>query len=157
MGCLVFLSAGKKSLEDGRRSDSHRLAYEEVCVTVASGMLFSFGISPSQFFPSLTFLEGFFPIGCAGRMPKINNFFSWLTSVKLLDPLHASCTCLVQIVCTLCALSLVAVLTQLLHANVRLTARVVTIQNQALPHMQYTYVIQQPKQIGMGHNDSGQA
>ena len=48
MECVVFLSAGKKSPEDGRKSDSHRLAYEKLCV--ASGVLFSFGLSPSQFF-----------------------------------------------------------------------------------------------------------
>ena len=46
MRCLVFLSAGKKSLEDGKRSNSHHLAYEKLCA--ASGV-FSFGFSLTIF------------------------------------------------------------------------------------------------------------
>ena len=47
-------------------------------------------------------------------MPKIIFFFSWLILVESLDLMNASCTGLVHIVWTLCTLSSVAALTQLL-------------------------------------------
>ena len=105
------MQAWKKSLADGRRSNNHQLAYEEI--RVASSVLFSFVylFFLTIVFSSLRFGRVGFYHGCAGHMPKINY---WLTTVKLLDPLHASCTGVVQTVCILCTSSLVAALTQLL-------------------------------------------
>ena len=76
------------------------------------GVIFIWLFSSQNFFPT----EVFFKIthGCAGHMPKID-FFIWLTPLQLVDPMHACCTHLVHIVCTLWTLSLVAALTQLLH------------------------------------------
>ena len=82
---------------------------------VASGVLFSFGFFPSQFFLTEVFFF-FFSHGCAGHMPKINYFSVGSPQlVHLLDPIYAGWTRLVHVVCTLCTLSLVAALTKLLH------------------------------------------
>ena len=60
-------------------------------------VLFSFGFFFSKFFPPLNF------------------FFFNLAHPAAVGRSHACCTHLVHIVCTLCTLSLVAALTQLLH------------------------------------------
>ena len=55
----------------------------------------------------------YFPFFFPSQFFLTEVFFNWLTLVQLLDPMHASCTGLVHIVCTLCKLSLVAALNQL--------------------------------------------
>ena len=57
---------------------------------------------PLTIFSSLRLFRGFFfPMGGSPQL------------VHLLDPIHTGCTRLVHVVCTLCTLSLVAVLTKL--------------------------------------------
>ena len=69
MGCLVFLSAGKKILKGGRRSDSHQLANDELYV--ASGVLLFSWFFPTAIFSSLRlFRVFFFPVGVLATCSK---------------------------------------------------------------------------------------
>ena len=79
--------------------------------TRRKSVLFSFGFFLSKFFPQSFF---FISHGCAGHMPKID-FFIKLTPLQLVDPMHAVHIWCTLFVCTLCTLSLLAALTQLLH------------------------------------------
>ena len=82
MRCLAFLSAGKKTLEDGRRSNSHHLAYEKTLCSLWGIFIWFF---PSQFFLTEVFFRGF--------LPKINYFFQLAHPSKLLDPIYKSDAC----------------------------------------------------------------
>ena len=81
-----FTCAEKKTLEDGRRSNSYRSVMMNSCV--ASGVLFSFGFFPSQFFLTEVFQRGFFPWVC---WPHAQNklFFSWLTPASAFVRSHS--------------------------------------------------------------------